>query len=164
MAAPVTSLRSVCSECGAVYERHSSSSRCDECRPPRERTVALVMRERNRPQHRGAGYGAVWDRLSKRARKLQPFCSDCGRTDDLTADHSPEAWARQQAGKAIRLEDIDVVCRRCNSERGPARGPEAVARPTIGSRMAELAELEDEMTDDGLVPDDIDQRVARGEA
>mgnify|MGYP000662118958 CR=1 FL=1 len=67
------------------------------------------------------GYDAAWDRLSRRARKVQPWCSDCGSTEDLQADHSPEAWARHAAGKRIRLRDVDVVCGPCNRERGPAR-------------------------------------------
>ncbi len=68
------------------------------------------------------GYDYRWRKLSERARKLQPFCSDCGTRDDLTADHSPEAWARKEAGKTIRLKDIDVVCRTCNIKRGNVRG------------------------------------------
>ena len=67
------------------------------------------------------GYGSAWQRLSARARRLQPFCSDCGATDDLTADHSPEAWERVAAGLPVRLADVDVVCRGCNSRRGRAR-------------------------------------------
>src|SRR5690625_4902711 len=93
---------------------------------------------------------------SQRARRLQPFCSDCGREDQLTADHSPAAWQRQAEGKPIRLEDIDVVCRRCNAERGPARGSDAIERPTIGTHRAELDELTEEA-------DDLDERIARGE-
>lgn len=68
------------------------------------------------------GYDYRWRKLSERARKLQPFCSDCGTRDDLTGDHSPEAWARKADGKTIRLKDIDVVCRTCNIKRGAARG------------------------------------------
>ncbi|STZ41714.1 Uncharacterised protein [Mycolicibacterium gilvum] len=67
------------------------------------------------------GYDAAWTRLSQRARKLQRFCSDCGATENLQADHSPEAWARRAAGKRIRLKDIDVVCGPCNTTRGQAR-------------------------------------------
>jgi len=62
-------------------------------------------------------------------------------------------------GKPVRLEDIDVVCRWCNADRGPARGPDAVDRPTMGSGAEELEAL----TEDGVPPDDLDQRVARGE-
>lgn len=71
------------------------------------------------PEHRG--YDAEWDRLSRRARKLQPFCSDCGATEDLQTDHLPEAWARRAAHKPIRLKDVDVVCGPCNRARGQTR-------------------------------------------
>ncbi len=68
------------------------------------------------------GYDSRWDRLSRKARRLQPFCTDCGAVEDLQADHSPEAWRRHAAGKPIRLVDIDVVCGPCNRTRGAARG------------------------------------------
>lgn len=67
------------------------------------------------------GYGWRWDELSRRARRLQNFCTDCGATEGLQADHSPEAWRRRYAGKPIRLKDIDVVCGPCNVKRGEAR-------------------------------------------
>lgn len=71
---------------------------------------------------RSAGYSTEWDKLSRRARRLQPWCTDCGATTDLSADHLPIAWERKAAGLSIRLTNIDVVCRSCNSKRGAARG------------------------------------------
>lgn len=68
------------------------------------------------------GYTGSWRRLSERARAAQQFCSDCGATGDLQADHSPEAWERYEKGLPIRLVDIDVVCMMCNIKRGAARG------------------------------------------
>lgn len=111
-------LASVCPECRGVFHRDggSSSAYCPECKPPSD---SYVLRTKTKQQR---GYDARWDRLSKRARALQPFCSDCGSPEDLTADHTVEAWRRYEAGKRIRLQDIDVVCRSCNSERGEARG------------------------------------------
>ena len=73
------------------------------------------------------GYDQAWRRLSARARKLQPFCTDCGEVDDLQLDHSPEAWAAKAAGKAITLAMTEVVCGPCNRLRGAARG-DAVTR------------------------------------
>ena len=67
------------------------------------------------------GYDAAWSRLSARARRAQPFCSVCGATEDLTCDHSPEAWKRKARGLAIRLCDVDILCRACNSRKGAAR-------------------------------------------
>ena len=156
MADPISTLRSVCSDCGTVYERTSSGSRCDDCKPVRERTARRIVSESRRGTAKSRGYDAAWERLSKRARRQQPFCSDCGREDHLTTDHSPEAWARREAGKPVRLEDVDVVCVWCNAERGPARGPDAVARPTMGSAAVELDDLAEDL-------EDLDQRVARGE-
>lgn len=70
---------------------------------------------------RQRGYDTAWTRLSKRARTKQQFCSDCGATDGLQADHTPQAWERHAQGLPIRLEDIDVVCGQCNRARGAAR-------------------------------------------
>ncbi len=75
-----------------------------------------------KPSARKRGYTTSWDRLSRKARKLQPFCTDCGATTDLQCDHTPQAWERKNAGKSIRLQDIDVVCGPCNRARGAARG------------------------------------------
>lgn len=97
---------SCCVVCGEVSEG-------TRCPAHTRRTIKRSARDR--------GYTAAWDELSRRARRLQPFCSDCGTGDDLTADHSPEAWQRQAAGLPIRLTDVDVVCRPCNARRGPAR-------------------------------------------
>ena len=107
-------LKSVCPTCGTVFERWRESAYCDDCKPPRDYSDKASSTAR--------GYDSTWARLSKRARRLQPFCTDCGSEHDLTADHTVEAWQRKAQGKAIRLRDIDVVCRICNSERGQARG------------------------------------------
>lgn len=76
------------------------------------------------------GYDAAWARLSRRARRLQPFCTDCGSTEDLQGDHTPDAWARKAAGKPIRLCDIVVRCGPCNRAAGAARGPSATRGST----------------------------------
>lgn len=106
-----------CLGCGQL----SKSSRCHECQ-------AAVNRRRGRDQltprtpTRARGYDHNWDKLSKRARQLQPFCSDCGTPYDLQGDHTPAAWRRKEQGLPIRLQDIDVVCGKHNRERGAARG------------------------------------------
>jgi 5-methylcytosine-specific restriction endonuclease McrA len=76
------------------------------------------------------GYDAAWDRLSRRARRLQPWCGGCGATEDLQTDHTPEAWARKAAGKPIRLQDVQVLCGPCNRAAGAARGPSATRGST----------------------------------
>lgn len=115
-------LPSVCPECGAVFDRDDSTAACPSC-TPRGRTT--------RPNHYGRGsstargYGYRWRKLSERARAMSPQCEDCGTAEDLTTDHTEEAWQRHELGKVIRLRDVAVVCRRCNAERGAARGARA---------------------------------------
>lgn len=60
-------------------------------------------------------------------------------------DHSTEAWAAHDAGKTITADMVDVVCRACNGERGPARGPNATDehRP---NQAADLARIEADLT------------------
>lgn len=101
-----------CLECGEL----SPGPRCPEHTPTREDT---------RPNSGRRGYDYQWQKLSERARKAQPFCSRCNTTEDLTTDHTPEAWKRKAAGKPIRLQDIEVLCRSCNSSAGAARGERA---------------------------------------
>ena len=99
-----------CLVCGDLSE----STRCDQHAIRPKAVVKISARRR--------GFGTAWDKLSRSARRLQPWCSDCGSTVDLTVDHSPEAWERHEAGLPIRLVDVDVCCRSCNSRRGAARG------------------------------------------
>lgn len=132
-------LRSVCPECGTPYTRDDTTAACPECHPART----------TRPNHYGRGsstargYDERWRRLSLQARRLSPQCADCGATDDLSADHSAEAWRRREQGLTIRLQDIDVVCLRCNAERGAARG--ALWDRHDLWRTRELAALVDEL-------------------
>lgn len=98
-----------CIECGEPTEQ----ARCDEHLLPRNDVKTSAY---------SRGYDHAWRKLSERARQLQPFCSDCGATEDLQCDHTPEAWKRKSAGKTIRLRDVDVVCGPCNRKRGAARG------------------------------------------
>lgn len=68
------------------------------------------------------GYDAQHDKLSKRARRLQPWCSSCGATEDLQLDHGPQTWERRAEGKPLRLQDYrGVYCGDCNRANGPAR-------------------------------------------
>lgn len=106
-----------CAEPVLVAEGRAASegyaSYCDDCKP---------KRADNRGTHTERGYDARWERLSKRALRLQRFCSVVGCTStDLTADHSPEAWERREAGLSIRLRDVDVLCRSHNARKGAAR-------------------------------------------
>lgn len=96
-----------CIDCGELSERN----RCQTHRPAHAPKAPGKQR----------GYDWPWKQLSRRARRLQPFCSFCGTTEDLTTDHTEEAWRRKEQGLPIRLEDVDVLCRPCNSSKGRAR-------------------------------------------
>lgn len=98
-----------CLDCGEP----SDEVRCPTCSPP------TTKQRGSSPEQRG--YGWHWRMLSRRARALQPFCSDCGTTERLTTDHTPEAWERQARGLEVRLVDIDVVCADHNVRRGSSR-------------------------------------------
>lgn len=152
-------IKRICAECGSPYERQHTESRCQECNP---KPTAIQQRQWEQQKNKGSahqrGYDYRWARLSKRARALQPYCSDCGSPHNLTADHSIEAWARRDRGLPIRLQDIDVVCQDCNHDRGPARGPDATDEYRTATTIDDLDHLAADYIDD-----DLDQRVARGE-
>lgn len=101
------SLLRPCIDCGELSER----SRCEAHRPQPHPKASSTQR----------GYDWQWRKLSERARRLQPFCTDCGATTDLQTDHTPEAWERHAKGLEIRLEHVAVVCGPCNIQRGQAR-------------------------------------------
>ena len=100
-----------CTSCGEAHDNRGP--RCEACAP------SATMLRQSSPRERG--YDAAWDRLSKTARRLQPFCLDCGSEDHLTVDHLPSAWERKEQGLAIRIEDVEVVCNDCNVRRGTSR-------------------------------------------
>ncbi|WP_019874175.1 hypothetical protein [Sporichthya polymorpha] len=94
-----------CGICGVP----SPQTRCPE--HPR----ATRARERDETQ-----YGRAWRNLSKRARRLQPFCQDCGTKANLTTDHTPAAHHARLNRRPITLAMVEVVCASCNAKRGPA--------------------------------------------
>lgn len=109
-----------CLDCGHPCD----GPRCDEHKPPDRK-----------PSSRTRGYDTAWTRLSKRARRLQPWCSSCGATEHLEADHLPSAWERHAAGLPVRLADVQVLCSRCNKLAGAARGLQATRGDTPASAV-----------------------------
>lgn len=107
---------SPCLDCGEPVV----ASRCNDC---------TRVEERAQPDRKSSatsrGYDWTWTKLSRRARRLQPFCSDCGATKDLQTDHSEEAWRRKAVGLPVRLADVEVVCGPCNRTRGAQRPNQA---------------------------------------
>ncbi len=108
-----------CLECGVPSE----ASRCPE---------HTRMRHRDRTSARQRGYDGRHDRLSKRARKLQPWCTDCLPTEALTLHHTEEAWRRKAEGKSIRLRDVRVLCSPCNVDAGSSRPDDQGKGPIDG--------------------------------
>lgn len=103
--------------------RVTDTSPCRECK-------RAANRRRGAPSTRG--YGPEWAALSRRARRLQPWCAACGATDDLTVDHLvPLA----QTGTAVRptLADVQVLCRSCNSSKGA--GSRGAAAELLAPRL-----------------------------
>lgn len=90
-----------CLACGEP----TGESRCTDCTLP-----STKPRDRVTRQNRGR-----WKRLSKRLRQLQPWCSACGATADLTVDHRVPL---EDGGDPYDLDNLDVLCRPCNSRKG----------------------------------------------
>jgi 5-methylcytosine-specific restriction endonuclease McrA len=81
--------------------RTTDGSRCSRCYQLRRGSTA----ER--------GYGSAHQRRARQAIAAQPWCTECGRTTDLTADHVlPLALGGHPLG------ELRVLCRSCNSRRG----------------------------------------------
>lgn len=93
-----------CLDCGETC----SGTRCVPC----GRTRQLRL-DQQRGGATARGYSAGWERLRRKAVKLQGFCADCGGTVDLTGDHL--IWP------ACTLDDVAVLCRSCNSRKGAVR-------------------------------------------
>lgn len=110
---PSTGLLRPCLGCGTLVrtEKKNAGARCASCEKARKKTNRRD--ESPKPSSVRRGYDHAWRRLSKEARRLHPFCMDCGTHEDLTADHL--RWP------ARTLADVEVVCRACNSRRGPLR-------------------------------------------
>ena len=60
------------------------------------------------------GYDSEWRRVVRAAIALQPYCSICGTTDDLTGDHLRPL----SRGGTNHPSNVRVLCRAHNSARG----------------------------------------------
>lgn len=110
-----------CLDCGCpVSSRANMGARCEECAKQRR----PLPPQECKPSSSRRGYGCGWRRLSREARRVHPFCMDCGTAEDLTADHL--RWP------ARSLADVEVVCRSCNSKRGALRSQGAAVSIRTG--------------------------------
>lgn len=89
-----------CITCGIV----SSTSKCANCKSTTKRL---------RPSPTARGYDSAWQKLSKQLRLMQPYCSWCKSTQDLTVDHIKPL----SKGGTHDLTNLRVLCRTCNSGR-----------------------------------------------
>lgn len=94
---------------------------CVTCGEPSPDTRCPAHTVDTKPSATSRGYDHHWDALSRRARRMQPWCLHCGAVDDLQADHLPQAWERRNRGLPIRLADVQVLCGTCNRAAGNAR-------------------------------------------
>lgn len=94
-----------CLTCGVPT---SNGSRCKPHQAQHE--TRRVARRGTREQR---GYGRTWIKARARAIRQQPFCSNCGATEDLTGDHVVPL-AR---GGTIET-GVGVLCRSCNARKG----------------------------------------------
>lgn len=107
-----------CLDCGTP----TTTERCDDCRPAHTKIKRQGKTRRDyKTSARHRGYDTAWDRLSRRARELQAWCTDCGATTDLQADHSEAAWKKRAQKRSLTLSDVEVVCGPCNRARGAQR-------------------------------------------
>lgn len=110
-----------CIVCGEPGE----TTRCPEHTRPDTRPRDRVTRNNN----------ARWKNLSRRLRRQQPFCSNCGTTTDLTVDHiTPLA----DGGDPYDLDNLDVLCRSCNSAKGRGDTPGRAPSPARGQPQKQL--------------------------
>jgi 5-methylcytosine-specific restriction enzyme A len=105
----------VCSVCGGSYPMPSKPGyrpgKCPDCQRTYERE-----RSRRRRREKGTtsqrGYGTAHQRRRKALIQAQPWCSQCGATEDLTADH---VVLLSHGGDPNG--PLQVLCRSCNSKR-----------------------------------------------
>jgi hypothetical protein len=89
----------------------TAGSRCTTCTATR---TANTGRARGTASARG--YDSKWARLSLRARRLQPFCSEPGCEFPITATHP--LTAHHLVWPATKLEQVEVLCLTHNNRRG----------------------------------------------
>jgi 5-methylcytosine-specific restriction endonuclease McrA len=94
-----------CLDCGVLADK----PRCPICNKKYQKFKAT-----SRPSRADRGYDANWKRLSKQLRLLQPYCSICKATNDLTVDHIIPL----SSGGFTVESNLQVLCRRCNSSKG----------------------------------------------
>lgn len=94
---------------------------CLKCGEPTDSTYCTEHKPAPREGRRTDTTKTAWKKLSLRARRLQPFCTFCGSTDDLQLDHQPAAWHAIANGRTVTLAMVQVTCRHCNVQLGSSQ-------------------------------------------
>ena len=93
-----------CIECGEL----SQNNRCAAHRIIRPRA------DKTNTTHVAFKNDARWKKLSKKLRKLSPFCELCGTSDDLTVDHRVRAVDRPEW--SYEIDNCRILCRYHNGK------------------------------------------------
>jgi 5-methylcytosine-specific restriction endonuclease McrA len=79
----------------------------------------------HRPSSTKRGYNQQHQRMAALAIRAQPYCLDCSKTTDLTADHIVPL----SKGGLNVPSNYEVRCRSCNSRRGNRFFEKGISRP-----------------------------------
>lgn len=90
-----------CVECGDL----STKNRCE--------AHQLPSAPKDRGRHVAHANRARWANLSRRLRRMSPFCEMCGTKDDLTVDHIVRVTDRPEW--TYEVDNLRVLCRTHNS-------------------------------------------------
>ncbi len=102
-----------CKDCGEPVEH----TRCPDC----AREVQRPESSKNR-EHVAFANLSRWKNLSKRVRRIQPWCDVCGTDQRLQANHVISTKERPDLTYA--MENLSVLCAKHNGGRGRDCTPE----------------------------------------
>ena len=103
----------VCNACGRFYvPAGRSRGRCPECTREYWRE-ASARRRATRGTTSQRGYGTEHQRLARVAIAAHPYCTMCGSTRDLVADHVIPL----SRGGTSTPDNLQVLCRTCNTRK-----------------------------------------------
>ena len=96
-----------------------------------EHDALKAERTRQRLARRGKtaarGYDSPWRRLVTQTKAAQRreygyvWCIDCGITEEQGKAEDNPITGEHLRWPALTLDDVELLCRRCNSKRGPIR-------------------------------------------
>lgn len=121
-----------CIGCGRLIDK---GSRCSECKPKYAPKLSPAKR----------GYDQRWRKLSERVRKAQPWCTWCGWTDSLQADHI--ITVLEDESLRLAPENLRVLCFDCHRDRPPTTDAERQAvMLAVGRRKQRAARFHTQQT------------------